>query len=89
MNTPEERRLLRQILEDTSPGFLKWAIGVILKWGRMEKPTEIIHIHGSVDRVLPVKYVKADTVIPGGGHLMVYTMAKEVSQALADCMSHR
>jgi pimeloyl-ACP methyl ester carboxylesterase len=82
----EERLLLRQIMMDTDAAFLKWAIESILTWKRIEKPSHIFHIHGSADRILPLRYVKADNVVQEGGHLMVFSLAEEISKILSDKM---
>lgn len=80
--TREERLLLKSILIDTPPEFLRWAIRSILTWRRNEKPKNIYHIHGSGDRVLPIRYVNADTVVQGGGHFMVFSLAEIISSIL-------
>jgi pimeloyl-ACP methyl ester carboxylesterase len=86
-NSREERLLLRQILKDTSPTFLKWAIRAILTWNRTRKPSEIIHIHGSKDRLLPARFVKADLIVPDGQHIMVYTLAATISKLITEKIS--
>lgn len=82
--TKEERRLLKQYLRNTSPTYLKWAIKAILTWKRVTKPENLLHIHGSADKVLPVTYTDADIIIRGGGHLMVHNMADKISRILVD-----
>lgn len=86
--TKEERLLLAQILKDTSPSFLKWAIRSILGWNREEKPAGVFQIHGSRDKLLPARYVKADINIPGGEHLMVYSLGGKISELLADRLGY-
>jgi pimeloyl-ACP methyl ester carboxylesterase len=82
--TEEEKELLRDILKSASVPYLRWAVRCILKWKRKEKPEGIYHIHGSKDRVLPVRYTKPDAVVEGGGHFMVFGMAETVSSLLRD-----
>ena len=43
-----------------------------------------MHIHGSADRILPIKYAKANIVIENGGHFMTLNKAKEVSEILRE-----
>lgn len=83
-DTKEERLLLKHILIDTSPTFLKWAIRAIVTWKRVEKPAGIYHIHGSKDRVLPTRFVHANFIVPEGKHLMVYNMADRISNLLIE-----
>lgn len=79
----ESKQLLKQIINDTDAGFLRWAIKTILSWNRKIKPDEIYHIHGAVDHVLPAAYVKANQLVKDGGHLMVFGNAEEISQLLS------
>lgn len=71
--------MLQQILKETSPNFLKWAIDKILKWNNIERQSKLFHIHGTKDRLLPLRYTNADIKIKGGGHLMVYSLADQIS----------
>lgn len=76
--TPAEKHLLKNIIKDTDPKFLKWAINQIVNWKNTDVPQNCIHIHGSNDRILSVKNVKADYMIENGGHFMTVNKAKEI-----------
>jgi len=76
----EDKELLKQILNDTDPRFLKWAINAIAHWKNSDKPTGI-KIHGSDDKVLPLK-TEADYIIDGGGHFMIVTRGREISELI-------
>lgn len=82
-HTSEERKLLAQILKDTAPDLLKWAIGQILNWKNVERPDHLYHIHGTADKVLPLRFTKPHAVVQGGGHLMVWGKAVIVSELIA------
>jgi pimeloyl-ACP methyl ester carboxylesterase len=79
----DEKDLLKQIISDTPPAFAKWAFGRILTWENTIKPKHLFHIHGSADKLFPIKNTSADVTINGGGHFMVYSKAEEVSKVLA------
>ncbi|HEX2683975.1 MAG TPA: alpha/beta hydrolase [Ferruginibacter sp.] len=81
--TEDEKKLLDQVIKDTPPDFAKWALGNILNWKNETRPSNLLHIHGSADRIFPIKKTKADIRIEGGGHLMVYSQAEQVSKILA------
>ena len=57
---------------------LKKTIRSILYWKNTVFTSEVIHIHGSQDKVIPIKKIQKPAVIVGGGHFMVYNMANEV-----------
>ena len=41
-----------------------------------------MHIHGSKDRILPVRFVQCDIAIEGGGHLMVLTHSATLNEII-------
>ena len=80
----EDKRILRAVLKDTDERFLKWAINAIVKWNNCNAIQNVVHIHGSADRILPIKYVKANIVVEKGGHFMTLNKAKKVSEILRE-----
>ncbi|MBC6492543.1 alpha/beta fold hydrolase [Flavihumibacter stibioxidans] len=87
--TSEDKDLLRRIISESDPGFIRWALGAILNWKSMATATGIFHIHGSGDHLLPVKYVYPTHLINGGGHLMVMNRAEEVNRVLGEILHLR
>jgi pimeloyl-ACP methyl ester carboxylesterase len=77
-----DKQLLKQILIDTDPIFLKWAIDKIVRWTNQTQTPNIYHIHGSSDRILPISFVKCNSSIKNGGHLMTLNKAEELNQIL-------
>ncbi len=80
--TDDERALLKQLVIDSDPHFMKWAITSILTWKNTEHPSNLTHIHGTADNILPMRYTHPDEVIKGGGHFMVYADAEEINKIL-------
>jgi pimeloyl-ACP methyl ester carboxylesterase len=78
----EEKKLLKQIIADSDPRFIKWAIQSILHWKSNDTPANIIHIHGTADILLPYRLVKADYTIKGGKHVMPLDKHQEISPLL-------
>lgn len=78
----EQRKLQQQIMKDSDPLFTRWAIHAILNWNNTVIPKNVIHIHGTADRLLPYRYVKADYIINNGEHVMIMDKAEEVSELL-------
>lgn len=76
----EERRLLDDMLASADLPLFFWSLDRILNWENREPlPPNLIHIHGTADRLLPIRYVDADIAIEGGSHLMIYNRADEVA----------
>lgn len=78
----EQKKLQLQIMKDSDPAFTRWAMGAIVNWNNTVVPKNIIHIHGTADKLLPYRYVKADYAIKDGEHVMIMDRAEEVSQLL-------
>lgn len=77
--TEPDKKLLRSIIRDADPKFLQWAIAAILNWRNELIPRNLFHIHGTEDRMLPVKKMAPDIAVKGAGHLMVYTHGTRVA----------
>ena len=78
----DQKKIVKQIILDSDMDFLKWAINSILHWENDQSPTNIIHIHGTADKLLPYRLVKADHTIKNGKHLMVMDEFEEMSSLL-------
>jgi pimeloyl-ACP methyl ester carboxylesterase len=78
----KQKEMFKQILKDTDTNFSKWAIYSILHWDNAEIPANLTHIHGTSDRLLPYRLVKADFAIKGGSHLMVMNQHDDISALL-------
>lgn len=82
IKTERDKKLLQRILDDTDLKFLKWAIIACLRW-RPKKSIYLYHIHGNSDKIIPIKWVKPDYIILGGGHFMIVDKAKEISKIIS------
>ncbi|MDR2222930.1 MAG: alpha/beta hydrolase [Flavobacteriaceae bacterium] len=82
VQTQQEKLLLKSILHDTNPVFLKWAINEIINWNNTVEPINTIHIHGNSDRILPISYTKADYCINKGGHFMTINKSREIEEII-------
>lgn len=83
-----DRNLLKEILRETDPVFLKWAIDQIVKWSNETVIKNTIHIHGTNDRILPKRFVNADYSIENGGHFMTVNKAEEISLLIRKIGQH-
>jgi hypothetical protein len=78
----KQQKIFHQILNDTDTRFTKWAVFAILHWQNAVIPQNIIHIHGTSDKLLPYRLVKADYSIANGTHLMIMNQPEEISVLL-------
>jgi pimeloyl-ACP methyl ester carboxylesterase len=63
----------------------RWATAAVLRWRPRPELDEIatLHIHGDADETFPLRYVRPDVVIRGGGHVLPLTHAEELAQTIA------
>lgn len=87
--TNEDKEILRAIIRESDNKFIYWAMDAILKWKRGNELSSYIHIHGTKDEVLPIRFTKPTHIISKGGHLMVMDRAGEINailkSILVDC----
>lgn len=77
-----DKLLLSEIIRDTNPKFLKWAIRQILTWNNIQTPLNTIHIHGTKDRILPYKNIQNANKIENGGHFMTIDKSEQLTKLL-------
>lgn len=66
-----QKELQHNIMTTTSGAFTRWAIGAIVSWQNKITPANIVHIHGTDDKLIPYRHINARYTIPHGGHLIV------------------
>lgn len=80
--SPALQSWLVNIVKSSSVSFNKWAVRELLEWKNTVPPSQLLHIHGTQDHVLPLKKnMSVDTSLKGG-HLIVLTHAKEISEVI-------
>ena len=87
--TREQRELFWSMASATPAAFLKWGVNAILSWRPTPVPVPVHHIHGSDDRLIPLRLVKPDRIVPGGGHLLTLTHPQQVNAFLVETVSER
>lgn len=83
----EMKAIVYNYVKNADPEFIRWSLHVIVHWNHSERHSNLVHIHGSKDHLLPRKYVKADYVVEKGGHLMVMNRAREVNKILEQILT--
>lgn len=88
IRTSGEKRIFQKILRQSDGDFLVWAIRAVLHWQNKTAPPGVVHIHGTADHLLPVRYVQPNYVVKGGRHLMVYSRADELTKLLVEILQN-
>lgn len=79
-----ESKLLHQIIKDTAPKFLVWAIDQIMNWKNENYPENLVHIQGTSDKIFPMINIQNAIEIPNGGHFMIVNKASLIEQLIFD-----
>lgn len=78
-----QNQLITGYRRQANPRYVKWAIDRIIHWKNETVPENLVHIHGDKDHIFPIKYVRPDYVIKGGGHLFLMNQWKETNAVLS------
>lgn len=81
-----DKKMLKQIIDESDDRFIKWAMTAISRWDRTDTPENIIHIHGDRDPILPIRFTKPTHIIKGAGHLLVMTHGRQVNKILTEIL---
>jgi len=80
----EESDHMIKMFKDQNDKFLRWAIYHAPKWRGKGDESRIHHIHGTADRMFPIKRIKNAVHVSGGTHLMVYEKGAEISKLIQE-----
>ncbi len=80
----EQRKLTKELMESASKNLLKWSVNRLVGWQNQFQPQNVYLINGDDDRVFPYKRTNTNKVVKGGGHMMVYNKAEEMSKILTE-----
>lgn len=79
-----ESKLLHQIIKDTDTKFLSWAIHQIMNWKNETYPENLIHIHGTNDRIFSIENISNVIKIPKSGHFMIVNRFQQIQDLIFD-----
>jgi len=86
-STNADRELMNSIFEGTNQVFLNWAIDKVVNWKNRVQVANIQHIHGTADRIFPVRFAKCTIRIKDGGHLLTLKRPDEISKILRSILN--
>jgi pimeloyl-ACP methyl ester carboxylesterase len=84
----EDQQLLKAVIADSDPKFIRWAMHAILSWRNETIPESLWHIHGSRDEILPIRFTHPTHTVKGGNHLMIMSKAPELNVFLQEVFSN-
>jgi hypothetical protein len=87
--TASDRFVIQQMIREIDDEFIDWAIKAIMGWRNETFPSSYVHIHGTRDRVLPMRFTKPTYMIKKAGHLMILNRANEINRILEKSLVSR
>lgn len=69
-------KLYEKFLSVRDIGYLEWAVEKVILWDRTVVDEQVVHIHGDMDDVFPIKYINDCIVVKGGTHVMILNKYK-------------
>jgi hypothetical protein len=75
-------KLYEKYLSMREKVYLDWAIEQMLLWNRTQPDPTVIHIHGTLDEVFPVKNIKNYIPVSGGTHIMILSKYRWMNENL-------
>ena len=82
VTTTTSKKLLRQMIRDIDIAFVRWALTQIAGWQNKTVVPNLLHLHGTHDKLFPIRYVHNSIPISNGGHLMVVTQGTYLSKLI-------
>ncbi len=87
-NDSEAAQIIRQMTEDVPSEFIEWAMDAVVKWNPpVEYRSDIIHLHGTNDRLFPFSKIKNAVAVENGSHIMNMTLGSEVNRLLLQAVN--
>jgi pimeloyl-ACP methyl ester carboxylesterase len=83
----EDKAIIINYAKFANPDLVRWSLHAIVSWNQPERLPGIVHLHGSNDLMLPLRYTRPDYIIKNGGHLMVFNKADEVNRILNEVLA--
>jgi pimeloyl-ACP methyl ester carboxylesterase len=74
-------QLTCDMLQEADNGFLRWSMMAVLEWSNSLPPHPLHHIHGTKDRILPIRFTHPTQVVPKAGHTLVMSHPNPVPAA--------
>ncbi|MEO1261807.1 MAG: alpha/beta hydrolase [Bacteroidota bacterium] len=84
----EDQRMWRDMMKQKNPKFMRRAVRCIIEWENEDSAGEnVLHIHGTKDKTLPIKNIEEPVIVEDGTHVMTLTKGEEISAIINQWLS--
>jgi esterase/lipase len=81
-------KLYKQYLSVNDKVYLDWAVKEMVCWNQNEPMENVIHVHGDMDKVFPIKNIKQCIVVKDGTHIMILNRFRWFNEHLPELIEH-
>ena len=85
-SSPAGKALLADTIKRCDDELLLWSIKQIINWNFSEPVSNLVLIHGSSDKIFPLRYLHPQHIIKNGEHLAVFENAGAASSILSQIL---
>jgi len=78
----KHKEVFKGMLKRKDKTFMKRSVNMIVNWDRKTYSKNIIHIHGTNDKTLPIRNIKTDYIVDKGSHMIMLTRGEELSKII-------
>ena len=79
--------LAERYLTEREEYYLKWAVDNLLRWKNDTVNPNLVHIHGTKDKIFPIKNIDNCIKVEGGNHEMIIIRARWFNENLEKIIS--
>ena len=80
--------LYKKYLSVRDRSYLHWSIYNVINWNGVKKTSEnLVHIHGTEDKVFPLKNISNCVVVEGGTHVMILRKSKTITKHIHESLT--
>mgnify|MGYP001982821168 FL=1 len=81
--------LAERYLTERNEQYLQWSVNALLNWKQTKFRTDLIHIHGTKDKIFPIENISNCIEIKGGRHEMIILRAKWFNENLISLIEEK
>jgi hypothetical protein len=81
-----ERATFKSMMKGKDPLLLERGVNMIIHWGNTTADPHIVHIHGTRDHTIPIRWVDNPVVVKKGSHMMALTRSEAINKILGNVL---
>src|SRR5258705_763721 len=80
VGSKEDKAIIYNYAKFADPDLVRWSLHAIINWNQPDRLPGVVHLHGSNDHMLLLRYTHLDYIIKDAANLMIFNKANEVNK---------